>query len=85
MTAKLFETALGIAEPWSVASVAFDETTKVLTISIDFLPGIVAWAQTHQTNGFLEALNGLFQAAKRCARGFIRNKESLNKPGFGLS
>ncbi len=28
MTAKLFETALGIAEPWSVASVAFDETTK---------------------------------------------------------
>lgn len=39
MTAKLFETALGIAEPWSVASVNFDETTKVLTISIDFLPG----------------------------------------------
>lgn len=39
MTAKLFETALGIAEPWSVASVNFDEATKVLTISIDFLPG----------------------------------------------
>ena len=39
MTAKLFETALGIAEPWSVASVDFDEATKVLTISIDFLPG----------------------------------------------
>src|SRR3972149_5263427 len=39
MTAKLFETALGIAEPWSVASVDFDEGTKVLTISIDFLPG----------------------------------------------
>jgi len=37
--AKLFETALGIAEPWSVASVDFDEATKVLTISIDFLPG----------------------------------------------
>ena len=29
------------------------------------LEGIVAWAQTRQTNGFLEALNGLFQAAKR--------------------
>lgn len=34
--------------------------------------GIVAWAQTRQTNGFLEALNGLFQAAKRRARGFTR-------------
>jgi len=36
------------------------------------LDGIVAWAQTRQTNGFLEALNGLFQAAKRKARGFTR-------------
>lgn len=34
------------------------------------LDGIVAWAQTRQTNGLLEALNGLFQAAKRRARGF---------------
>jgi len=36
------------------------------------LEGIVGWAQTRQTNGFLEAINGLFQAAKRRARGFIR-------------
>ena len=36
------------------------------------LEGIVAWAQTRQTNGFLEASNGLFQAAKRRARGFTR-------------
>lgn len=34
--------------------------------------GIVAWSQTRQTNGFLEALNGLFQAAKRKARGYAR-------------
>lgn len=34
------------------------------------LEGIVAWAQTRRTNGYLEALNGLFQAAKRRARGF---------------
>jgi len=34
------------------------------------MEGIVAWAQTRQTNGFLEAINGLFQAAKRRARGF---------------
>ena len=36
------------------------------------LEGIVAWAQTRQTNGFLEAINGLFQAAQRRARGFTR-------------
>lgn len=34
--------------------------------------GIIAWAQTRQTNGFLEAINGLFQAAKRKARGYVR-------------
>jgi transposase len=34
--------------------------------------GVVAWAQTQQTNGFMEALNGLFQAAKRSARGYVR-------------
>jgi transposase len=34
--------------------------------------GIVAWAQTQRSNGFLEAINGLFQAAKRKARGYTR-------------
>jgi transposase len=34
--------------------------------------GVIAWAQTQQTNGFMEALNGLFQAAKRSARGYVR-------------
>jgi len=34
--------------------------------------GIVAWTQTRQTNGFIEARNGLFQAAKRKARGDTR-------------
>lgn len=34
--------------------------------------GIVAWSQTRQTTGFIEALNGLFQAAKRKARGYTR-------------
>jgi len=36
------------------------------------LEGIVAWARTRMTNGFLEALNSLFQAAKRKARGYRR-------------
>ena len=34
--------------------------------------GIVAWTQTRQNNGFIEAQNGLFQAAKRKARGYKR-------------
>ncbi len=34
--------------------------------------GIVAWAQTRQTNGFLDAINGLFQAARRRARAYAR-------------
>ena len=36
------------------------------------LHGIAAWARTRQTNGFIEALNGLFQSAKRRARGYKR-------------
>jgi len=34
--------------------------------------GIIAWVRARATNGFLEALNGLFQAAKRKARGYRR-------------
>jgi transposase len=34
--------------------------------------GIIAWTQTRQTNGYIEAINGLFQAAKRKARGYVR-------------
>jgi transposase len=45
---------------------------RVASLVREHLEGIVAWAQTRQTNGFLEALNGLFQAAKRRARGFTR-------------
>jgi transposase len=45
---------------------------EVAALVRNHLDGIVAWAQTRQTNGFLEALNGLFQAAKRRARGFAR-------------
>ena len=36
------------------------------------LEGIVAWTRTRRTNGFFETLNGLFQSAKRSARGYSR-------------
>lgn len=34
--------------------------------------GISAWARSRQTNGLIEAINGLFQAAKRKARGYTK-------------
>jgi transposase len=33
---------------------------------------IVAWARSRQTSGFIDAFNGLFQAAERKARGYSR-------------
>jgi transposase len=36
---RLFEAALGIAPPWSVAGVSFDEAAKVLTVGIDYAAG----------------------------------------------
>lgn len=47
-----------------------DAMKKVAKMVGSHLEGIVAWARTRITNGFLEALNGVFQAAKRKARGF---------------
>lgn len=35
----LFEAALGIAAPWSVKTVQFDDAAKVLTVPIDSKPG----------------------------------------------
>ena len=47
---------------------------KVAEMILEHFEGVTAWAQTRQTNGFLEAINGLFQAAKRKARGYGRFK-----------
>jgi transposase len=43
---------------------------KVARMIRKHFDGIVAWTQSRQTNGFIEAINGLFQAAKRKARGY---------------
>ena len=49
------------------------EPMKVVARMIrSHIEGIVEWARSRMTNGFLEALNGLFQAAKRKARGYRR-------------
>ena len=39
MSAKLFEAALGIAEPWFIQGVDFDMAKKTLTIGVDFIAG----------------------------------------------
>ena len=45
---------------------------QVATMIRTHFNGIVAWTRSRQTNGFIEAINGLFQAAKRKARGYTR-------------
>lgn len=45
---------------------------KVAQMIRNHFEGILAWVSSRQTNGFLEAINGLFQAAKRKARGYVR-------------
>ena len=39
MSAKLFEAALSIAEPWYIQGVDFDAGKKTLTIGINFIAG----------------------------------------------
>ena len=45
---KLFEAALGIQAPWSVTSVKFDESAKVLTVDIDFKRGSRFGVEGHE-------------------------------------
>ena len=44
-------------------------SSRVRTSHLD---GMVAWAQTRQTNDFLEAINGPLQAFKRRVHGLTR-------------
>ena len=62
----------GLLQHWCtcVMRSKIDAMKEVAAMIRSHLEGIVAWAQTRQTNGFLEAINGLFQAAKRRARGY---------------
>lgn len=62
----------GMLQQWAtnVMHSKVEPMKQVATMIRSHLDGIVSWAQTRQTNGFLEAINGLFQAAKRKARGY---------------
>src|SRR5574337_1329338 len=71
---KQINVVRGMLQHWStcVMRSKVEPMKEVAALVRKHLDGIIAWAQTRQTNGFLEALNGLFQAAKRRARGFTR-------------
>jgi len=64
----------GLLQHWCtcVMRSKIDAMKEVAALIRAHLEGIVSWAQTRQTNGFLEAINGLFQAAKRRTRGYCR-------------
>ena len=56
MSEKLFEAALGIEAPWSVAAADFDAAARTLTIRVDFakgsrfaLPGVAGEHPVHDT------------------------------------
>lgn len=71
---KQINVVSGLLRQWctNVMRSKVEPMKKVAQMIRDHFEGIVAWAQTRQTNGFLEALNGLFQSAKRRARGYVR-------------
>ncbi len=71
---KQIDVVRGMLTQWAtnVMRSKVEPMKDVARLVRNHLEGIVAWAQTQQTNGFLEAINGLFQAAKRKARGYGR-------------
>ncbi len=43
----------------------------------DHWPGVIRWHHSHVSNGLLEGLNSLIQAAKRRARGYRTNRNFI--------
>ncbi|MBX3668777.1 MAG: ISL3 family transposase [Rhodocyclaceae bacterium] len=71
---KQINVATALLKKWcsNVMRSKVEPMKDVAKMVLSHFDGIVAWAQTRQTNGFLEAINGLFQAAKRKALGYTR-------------
>lgn len=62
---KQINVALAMFWQWctNVIRSKVEPMKPVVSMIRNYLKGIVAWAQTRLTKGFLEVLNGLFQAA----------------------
>lgn len=62
---------------WAIRS-QIEQVKKVARTVKDHWNGILAWFESKLSNGFLEAVNGLIQAAKRRARGYRSTKNQIN-------
>jgi transposase len=74
MTRRQPNVVRGLLKQWctNVMRSKVEPMKEVAAMIRNHFEGILAWVTTRQTNGFLEAINGLFQAAKRKARGYVR-------------
>ena len=62
---------------WAIRS-QIDQVRKVAKTVKNHWNGILAWFDSQLTNGFIEAINGLIQSAKRRARGYRSTKNLIN-------
>src|SRR6056297_403171 len=62
---------------WAIRS-QIDQVKKVAKTVKNHWNGILAWFDSTLTNGFIEAINGLIQSAKRRARGYRSTKNLIN-------
>ena len=75
---------------WSIRC-QIEQVRKVAKCIKEHWDGILAWFDSKLSNGYVEAINGLLQAAKRRARGYRTTKNLINmayliagKLDFGL-
>ena len=62
---------------WSIRS-QIEQVRKVAKTVKEHWNGILSWFDSKLSNGFVEAINGLIQAAKRRARGYRTTKNLIN-------
>ena len=62
---------------WSIRS-QIEQVKKVAKTVKEHWNGILAWFDSKLSNGYVEAINGLLQAAKRRARGYKSTKNLIN-------
>ena len=62
---------------WAIRS-QIDQVRSVAKTVKNHWDGILSWFNSRLSNGFLEAVNGLIQAAKRRARGYRTTKNLIN-------
>jgi len=72
MQRKPFNLAHSLLKQWCYTVMRSKlEPVKVVAVTVRrHRQGVIARSWSHQPNGFIEAANGLFQSAKKKARGY---------------